>query len=515
MIMTEKMLSRRHFLGTAATAAAAGAAAPAFAASTSASGMPAKWDMETDVVVLGCGGAGMMAACQVVDAGKKVEVFDAGLSPFHTATNLCGGLFTAYGSTLQKADPTIKDSWEAFAEDIMAYGNYMSLKEPVYAFAKHSGEAFDWLSDHGLAAHHLENYAGHTHRRAHRQDSFKGRDYIECLVKQFAERKIEIHHSMPVTRFWFDEKANRVVGVQCGRGDKVVNCRARLGVIMATGGITGTPESLDRWVPSVASKGVVIGGPNNDGSAMLTAVRDVGVPLSHMQYIASYPCGIVTGGRNGPYCRWWFITNQGGILVNKNGKRFVTEKEGICHVTPHLAHNPDGCHYVLADQATWDRTLKTIKLSALVGLPSWTEERVLKEFELGKNLWKADTLEELCQKSGMNLEGLKSQIELWNKAVETKNDTQFGRTDQQHKIGAGPYRMIRMFPWNNLSCGGVRVTEHFEVLGWDMKPVNGFYAAGETVAGVHGAFYCGGNACGFAHTSGYMAGKYITGYKEA
>ena len=80
MIMTEKMLSRRHFLGTAATAAAAGAAAPAFAASTSASGMPAKWDMETDVVVLGCGGAGMMAACQVVDAGKKVEVFDAGLS---------------------------------------------------------------------------------------------------------------------------------------------------------------------------------------------------------------------------------------------------------------------------------------------------------------------------------------------------------------------------------------------------------------------------------------------------
>lgn len=134
MIMTEKMLSRRHFLGTAATAAAA-----------------------------------------------------------------------AYGSTLQKADPTIKDSWEAFAEDIMAYGNYMSLKEPVYAFAKHSGEAFDWLSDHGLAAHHLENYAGHTHRRAHRQDSFKGRDYIECLVKQFAERKIEIHHSMPVTRFWILE----------------------------------------------------------------------------------------------------------------------------------------------------------------------------------------------------------------------------------------------------------------------------------------------------------------------
>ncbi len=45
---------------------------------------------------------------------------------------------------------------------------------------------------------------------------------------------------------------------------------------------------------------------------MRIAIRDVGAPLSHMQYIASYPCGIVINGRNGPYCRWWFITNNGG-----------------------------------------------------------------------------------------------------------------------------------------------------------------------------------------------------------
>ena len=150
--MTQEMLSRRHFLGAAATAAAAGVAAPAMAASSNAA-IPRKWDLETDVVVLGCGGAGMMAACQVVDAGKKVEVFDAGLSPYHTATNLCGGLFTACGTKLQKADPSIKDSWKAFADDIIAYGNFMSLKEPVYGFTKHSGEAFDCLPAHGPPAH--------------------------------------------------------------------------------------------------------------------------------------------------------------------------------------------------------------------------------------------------------------------------------------------------------------------------------------------------------------------------
>lgn len=513
--MSKTELSRRHFLGAAVTGAAA-LTVPAARAASSSGELPASWDMETDVVVLGCGGAGMMAACQAYDAGAKVEIFDKGMSPFHTATNLCGGLFTAWGSRMQKADPEgQKDTWETFANDIIAYGEHMSLKEPVYAFAKHSGEAFDWLEDNGLKPHHLEKYAGHSQLRAHRQESFKGRDYIEVLVAALEKRGLKIRHGMGLTKIYYDEKANRVAGVACGKGDKVVTCRARKAVILATGGITGTPESLDFWVPSVAGKGVAIGGPSNDGEALRIAVRDVGVPLSHMQYIASYPCGIVVNGRNGPYCRWWFIIGQGGILVNKKGERFVTELEGICHVTPKLAANPDGCHYVLADKATWDRTLQKIKLGALVGLPSWTAERVEAEFAKGENLWKADTLEELCEKSGVDPNGLKKQIAVWNEAVETKNDLQFGRKDQQWKLTEGPWYMIRMFPWNNLSCGGVRVTEKFEVLGWDLKPVGGFYAAGETVAGVHGAFYCGGNACGFAHTSGFMAGKYATGYKEA
>ena len=117
--MSKTDLSRRHFLGAAVSTAAA-AALPGLAHARTQTALPEKWDMETDVVVLGCGGAGMMAACQAHDAGAKVEIFDKGQSPFHTATNLCGGLFAAYGTKMQKADPSIKDSWEAFAQDIIA-----------------------------------------------------------------------------------------------------------------------------------------------------------------------------------------------------------------------------------------------------------------------------------------------------------------------------------------------------------------------------------------------------------
>ena len=113
----------------------------------------------------------------------------------------------------------------------------------------------------------------------------------------------------------------------------------------------------------------------------------------------------------------------------------------------------------------------------MIGLPSWPAERVEAEFKVGKNLWKCDTLEELCQKSGMNLDGLKKQIATWNEAAKNHNDLQFGRSDKDmYPLGKGPYYMIRMEPWNNLSCGGVRVNEDLQVLGWDMKPVNHFYA---------------------------------------
>ena len=83
--MTEKM-NRRNFLRVAAAAPATLGAGSVFAASTSGTPAPAHWDYEADVVVIGCGAAGLMAAVQAFDGGAKVVVFDKGMSPYHTST---------------------------------------------------------------------------------------------------------------------------------------------------------------------------------------------------------------------------------------------------------------------------------------------------------------------------------------------------------------------------------------------------------------------------------------------
>ena len=298
-----------------------GAVAAAGIAETAAAAPAKKRTREEwDVVVVGAGFAGMCAALEAAEQGAKVVLLEKMGRP-DGATVYSSGWIAAVGSRFQKNHP--EDNKEAFFNDMMKLSGYHSDPELIRVYADEAGQGIDWLADHGLAAFHLEPYAGHTNTRAHRQETFKGRDYIDCLVKQLNERGLKIEHHRGLKRFFFDEKANRVLGVAvAGPDGKEITVEAKKGVIMATGGITGSPESLDRWVPSVAGKGVAIGGPSNDGEAMMIAVRDIGVPLSHMQYIASYPCGIVTHGRNGPYCRWWFITNHGGILVNKNGQRF-------------------------------------------------------------------------------------------------------------------------------------------------------------------------------------------------
>ena len=123
------------------------------------------------------------------------------------------------------------------------------------------------------------------------------------LVKQIEKRKIQIYAVTPLTKIYFDAKKNQVIGIQAKNIDtgKTYEVKVNRGIVLATGGITGTAQSLDFWVPSVAGKGVAIGCTANDGTALRIAVRDVGVPLSHMQYIASYPCGVRINGRNGPY----------------------------------------------------------------------------------------------------------------------------------------------------------------------------------------------------------------------
>src|ERR1700758_1080744 len=105
-------LPRRSFLSSAASGAAALAANALVAAPAHAATIPAKWDQETDVVIIGSGIAGMCAAIEAVDAGAKVKLLEKDAQPYGAA-KFSGGHMTggwgerppvvAWGSTAARA----------------------------------------------------------------------------------------------------------------------------------------------------------------------------------------------------------------------------------------------------------------------------------------------------------------------------------------------------------------------------------------------------------------------------
>lgn len=497
--------SRRRFLKGAAVTAGAAATGTAISQAQAAA-LPDTWDLTVDVVVIGAGGAGLMAAIQASDAGAKVLVIDKGKSVFHTATRMCGGLFTACGTKLQKQN-NVQDSPDAFANDVLAYGGYMNYPELLKVWTETSGEAFDWLSDRGLAEHRLEKYGGHSNLRAIRQVSYTGRDYVDVLWKEFQNRKLDIIHGAPVTRYFYDEKEQRIAGIEANESGKAFTVKANKGVILASGGFTGDSKVLDSWVPAVANAGIAIGCEANDGHAMMLAVRDLGIPLTHMQYIASYPWGVVTRGRNGVACRYLYFVQEGGILVNKKGKRFISEETGMTKVSTELPKQEEKAHFLLVDKEMWDETLKKYEIGSLFSMPAWSKARVDSELDKGQVLFKADNIEQLAQKAGIPPEALTATVSHYNQMVKDKDDADFKRKNLPREIKNGPCYMVRMSFWNNLVLGGVRINDKLQILNAEGKPIKGFYGAGEVVGGIHGTTYCGGNAISWCHTSGYIAGK--------
>ena len=85
----EASLYVQNFLKGLATASAAGALAPAMAAVDPCK-IPAKWDVTTEVLVIGSGGAGLASAVSAAQGGAKVTVMEK-LGFVGGNTMLCSG----------------------------------------------------------------------------------------------------------------------------------------------------------------------------------------------------------------------------------------------------------------------------------------------------------------------------------------------------------------------------------------------------------------------------------------
>ncbi|MBK8972344.1 MAG: FAD-binding protein, partial [Hahellaceae bacterium] len=138
-----------------------------------------------------------------------------------------------------------------------------------------------------------------------------GATAMEALLAKLESEKVPTLFDSRVTALVIDENG-RVVGVEVTAGSHATYIRARNGVVLAAGSFNLNQEMTRDNLPILAKYGEPMGIPSNDGSGVLLG-QSVGAATLHMDgAIATAPIY----PPEGLIC---------GIVVNKEGKRFVAE----------------------------------------------------------------------------------------------------------------------------------------------------------------------------------------------
>ena len=486
-------LNRRQFLA-AGTAAAAGAlAVPARAVPVKG---PAKWDLSTDVVIIGAGGAGLGAAVTAVkDTSLKVIVLEKQPIVGGSST-ICGGAWAVAG-TEDQAAKGIKDSPELFFQDMMKTGKGRNNPELVKAYIATGKVFYDFITKElGVKRIGLSAVAGMSVPRAH---EFHPSDVVQALYNYVKERKVNIMMNTAAERLVWDAQNECIGGVRAKRNGKTIFIQAKKAVLIASGGFARNPKLLEKFVPPMA-KADAEGGLGNTGDGMLMA-QAYGADVLDTQYIkATY--GYRLDKSYGPQtCHAYY---GGAILINKDCKRFVNESLSYKLLADASLEQPGALSYEVFDEPVRQRRMKA----------RFVEKGLLEPLNDGKEVpycFRGNTIEEVAKKAGLDPKAVKETVDRYNANVAKGVDPDFGRTSltsgfgKPEKIETAPFFIYPAKPRLIATYCGLKIDPRARVIDVYGEPIPHLYAAGEVTGGVHGAAYMSGTAWSKAYGFGRLA----------
>ncbi|MCX8126471.1 MAG: FAD-binding protein, partial [Dehalococcoidia bacterium] len=170
----------------------------------------------------------------------------------------------------------------------------------------------------------------------------------------------------------------------------------------------------------------------------------------------------------------------GAIWVDLNGRRVVSEEGGQylppCRIA--MLKAPEMTLFVIFDRKMKDEGVQVL-VQWLGTIPErswdWLEQRATE----GEVIFKANTIEELADRTRVNRNNLVETVKRWNSFVDRGKDEEFGRKNVKYRIDTPPYYAIETVPANLISAGGPATNVRMQVLDTTDKVIPGLYAAGE------------------------------------
>ena len=437
-------------------------------------------NITTDVVVVGGGGAGLSAAIAAKEKGANVVLVEKMLM-LGGNTNYATAGINAANTKLQKK-LGIEDSAELFYNDTMKGGKNVNNPELVKKLTADSANIIDWLTERGADLSEVVFTGGQSAKRTHRPAGGQavGPVIVDALAETAEKDGIDVRTESEVTKLI--KTGDKVTGVEVKHKGETYNITAKA-VVMATGGFGANAKMVAEYKPSLEGFGST-NSPAITGEG-IKMVKAVGGDLVDMTEIQTHPTVV--------HKKTAMITEavrgEGAILVNREGKRFVSELETRDVVSKAELEQTGKSAFLVFDQEVRE------KLGAINGY-------VRKGFTV-----EGATVEELAGKIGVDAKGLVDTMAKYNGYVKAGEDKDFGKTALPRELVKAPFYAIEVSPAVHHTMGGVRINTNAEVLTADGKVIPGLFAAGEITGGVHGANRIGGNAVTDITVYGKTAGE--------
>lgn len=456
--------------------------------------------VETQLVVVGGGGAGMTAAIRARELGLDVVLLEK-MSFMGGAISISGGNQVVAGSQMQKDLGVTDDSVESMVADFMANGANLNVPELITLYAANVGETSDWLESIGVTynleggLHKLAEYS-HDRELAY---TGSGAGAAEAMRNLVNEGGTKVLPNTRATELIVENGA--VAGVIANDAETVYTIHADA-VLLATGGYGYNKDLLEGDMKNALYYGPV--SSTGDGLLMATA-EGVDADTRLLEFGKRYPNGIeVSEGIakstiNGNIPAW----KMSAILVNREGVRVVNEKASNRTILETELQQTGQQLYLVMDQATFD----VWKDAVGYDVSSYLEANGASTPVFAHG----DTLAEAAEHAGVDAAALEATVEAYNGCVEAGEDAEFGRGADYLtvKIGDGPYYIVEQKPRFATTMGGLVIDEALEVINRNGDVIPGLFAAGEVVGGVMGDDSPSGANNGWAVTSGKLAAESI------
>ena len=491
--------------------------------------------VDTDIVIVGAGGAGMTAALTATSEGKSVVIVESQPVVGGNSVRATGGMNagkTVYqdenefgesagvektlktaaekyadNETITALAKTVSEQWAEYQKNPTGYFDSVELMELdtmiggkgindpalVETLCSNSADAIDWLDEHGITLHSVSSFGGASVKRIHRPVDAEGKtvsvgSYMIPLLEENCEKAgVQILLNTTANEILTDA-SGAAVGIKAtGSTGETVTVNAKA-VVLTIGGFGANLDMVVEYKPEL--KGFMTtnaAGAQGQGIEMATAIGAGTVDMDQIQIhptVEANTAALITEGLRG----------DGAVLINAEGKRFIDEVGTRDVVSAAEIAQTGSYSWLVVDQA-------------MVDASSVIQGYIKKGYTVT-----GETYEELGKAMGVDEAAFAETMKTWNGYVEAKNDPDFGRTSFANPLDTAPYYAIKVTAGVHHTMGGLTINTNTEVLKEDGTVIPGLFAAGEVTGGVHGANRLGGNAVADFTVFGRIAGKAASDY---